>query len=260
MTHPNAPPAGSTAALIESLLDTLSDSFVARDELRARFEPVLAEFVRRAVEPAKVAHELRNPLAVIETSAFVLAEHLSADARAMRHVNRIRQQTEAANVIVQDLLDALPDRPLAGVAIDAEALAREAVESVKTPEGVVVLIEAPPEKVHVWGEARRLRQVLVNLLQNAYAMDFSGEPLTVAVRVRDDEVELSVRDHGPGVDATVRHHLFELGATARPGGHGLGLFISRQTAERHGGTLSLDTPDGGGARFTLTLPRAAEPT
>ncbi len=107
-----------------------------------------------------------------------------------------------------------------------------------------------------------LRQVLVNLLQNAarYAPD-SG-PVRIEASESADSVEVRVVDHGPGVPEPERLRIFEPYNRARPGlrgsGSGLGLAISRGFVAAHGGTLRVETTPGGGATFVVTLPRAQE--
>jgi two-component system sensor histidine kinase KdpD len=102
-----------------------------------------------------------------------------------------------------------------------------------------------------------LRQVLVNLIQNAahYAPD---SELRVEVREAEDTVEVRVVDHGPGIPEPERLRIFEPYNRSRPGvrgrGSGLGLAISRGFVAAHGGTLQVETTPGGGATFVVRLP------
>jgi signal transduction histidine kinase len=104
------------------------------------------------------------------------------------------------------------------------------------------------------GDPVQLRQVFVNLLENAvYAASPAGE---VAVRADrgGDAVEVHVEDSGPGVDEATRRRLFEPLITTKERGIGLGLALVKRIAERHGGTVSYSDRAGGGARFTVRLP------
>jgi signal transduction histidine kinase len=100
----------------------------------------------------------------------------------------------------------------------------------------------------------RIRQVVANLLSNAFKFAPGGTPVTVAVTSRDDLAEITVHDEGPGIPADRRGELFGKFARLGRSGHGmgLGLYISRAIAQAHGGTLEL--LDGPGATFALTLP------
>jgi signal transduction histidine kinase len=106
----------------------------------------------------------------------------------------------------------------------------------------------------VQGDPVQLRQVLVNLVENAV---YAASPIgTVAVRGRraDGFVLLDVEDTGPGVDPSTRRRLFEPLITTKEKGIGLGLALVKRIAERHGGAVEYADRPGGGARFTVRLP------
>ena len=115
--------------------------------------------------------------------------------------------------------------------------------------------DCPPAR----GEAARLAQVVLNLLLNA-ADAIQGEG-TITLEVRPIEggfVELAVADTGPGIPASIREHLFEPFVTTKPPGQGtgLGLAVCHTIIERLGGTIEVDSPPEGGARFVVRLPIA----
>jgi two-component system, NtrC family, sensor histidine kinase HydH len=104
------------------------------------------------------------------------------------------------------------------------------------------------------GDPVQLRQILVNLVENAvYAASPEGQ-VVVRGRVAGGEVLLSVEDTGPGVDPSVRGRLFEPLITTKERGIGLGLALVKRIAERHGGGVEYSEREGGGARFTVRLP------
>jgi signal transduction histidine kinase len=203
---------------------------------------------------ASIGHDLRNPLGVIETSLFILRGRIAGDERARKHADRIQEQVDIAGRIVTNLLDMIRNRPLAREPVSLAALAEAVVGSVSRADGVAVellgLADLPP----VEGDAGQLRQVLVNLLENAV---FAAAPVgTVTVRGRRQPggVALEVEDTGPGVDPATRRRLFEPLITTKERGVGLGLALCKRIAERHGGDVAYADRPGGGARFTLTLP------
>ena len=213
---------------------------------------------------AGVAHELRNPLAVIETSVFLLHEQVGDDPRAARQLRRIAEQLRIAGAIVNDLLDAVRGRhaaPPPSAAFDLAGVVREAVAWVPRPPRLALALRLPDEPVLVPGDARRVRQVVVNLVANAVqSLDGRDDSpgVTVALDADERHARVAVRDHGPGIAEALLPRLFEPFETTRPDGTGLGLALSRQIARDHGGELraeSLAPAEGGGARFTLTLPR-----
>ncbi len=211
---------------------------------------------------AGVAHELRNPLSVIETSVFLLQERVADDTRATRQLERIRAQVGIASDIVGDLLDAARNRPAAMLPVDLAAIAREAVTWVPRPADTVVEAKLPVGVAVVSGDARRLRQVLINLVSNALqAMRAVSPPrLTLSLAVADGFAAVTVRDHGPGIAPDHLARLFEPLWSTRADGVGLGLALSREIAVAHGGTLQADNAPDGGATFTLRLPLPPAPS
>ncbi len=202
-----------------------------------------------------VAHELRNPLAVIATSVFILRDNVPDTPVTARHLKRITEQLQVANEILEDLLAAVRDRPIEKASVALGAVVREAVARVPRAQTAVHLAldaELPP----VEGDARRLAQVVINLVSNAVqALAASPAPAVTVTLSRDGaEAVLTVDDNGPGLAPEVLPRLFDPLFSTRPDGTGLGLALSRRIAEAHGGTLTASNLDAGGARFTLRVP------
>jgi signal transduction histidine kinase len=200
-----------------------------------------------------IGHELRNPLSVIETSLYILKSRVT-DERAQKHASRIGEQLVIANDIITKLLDMIRDKPLQRIAVDLPALVRDAVSAVARPEGVALSLEGIDGLPLVAGDPVQLRQVLVNLLENAvHAAGESGR-VRVTGTGGGGRVELSVEDSGKGVDDSIRVRLFEPLITTKAKGIGLGLALVKRIVERHGGTVSYQRSELGGARFTVRLP------
>jgi signal transduction histidine kinase len=153
--------------------------------------------------------------------------------------------------ITNDLLDFARTAALHRSPADPVALAR------------AVAVDTDPARVRVdadrapgaWSlDADKLRQVLLNVVQNALAIDKAGGPVEVAVTVSDRELRLTVRDHGPGLPAGEVEQLFQPFFTTRTKGTGLGLPVSRRIARLHGGDLLAANHPDGGAVFTITIP------
>ena len=201
-----------------------------------------------------IGHELRNPLGVMESSLYLLQRRIGDDERARKHVDRIGEQVTIANQIISDLLDMIRDRPLERERVVLAGVIESALASIKRPAEVRVLVDGVVELPEIEADASRLRQVLVNLIDNAvHAVGAAGE-----VRVRGEaqggEVVLAVEDTGQGVDPSIRARLFEPLVTTKTKGIGLGLSLVRRIVERHGGTVTYQPREGGGARFVVRLP------
>jgi signal transduction histidine kinase len=201
-----------------------------------------------------IGHDLRNPLGVIETSLYILRGRVGTDERTVKHLDRIAEQLGVANGIITNLLDMIRDRPLRREPVALGEVVAGAAAAVRRPQGVRLALDGVDALPAVDGDPVQLRQVFVNLLENAvYAASPAGE---VAVRAHrgGDAVEVHVEDSGPGVDEATRRRLFEPLITTKERGIGLGLALVKRIAERHGGTVSYSDRAGGGARFTVRLP------
>ena len=109
------------------------------------------------------------------------------------------------------------------------------------------------------GDAQRLHQALLNLLSNGIKYCRAGDKITVIARLDDDHLDVSVADTGPGIPAAALPNIFERfyrvpGTEERAIGTGLGLTITRQIVEAHGGEISVSSEEGKGATFAFTLP------
>ncbi len=201
-----------------------------------------------------IGHDLRNPLGVIETSLFILRGRLGEDERARKHVDRIKEQLDVANGIITNLLDMIRNRPLSPEPVALAQVVAGVMGAVKAPPGVALEVEGLDALPPVQGDPTQLRQVLVNLVENAV---YAASPIgTVAVRGRREPgaVLLDVEDTGPGVDPATSRRLFEPLITTKERGIGLGLALVKRIAERHGGGVEYADRTGGGARFTVRLP------
>jgi signal transduction histidine kinase len=203
---------------------------------------------------ASIGHDLRNPLGVIETSLYILRGRLAEDERARKHADRIKEQLDIANGIITNLLDMVRNRPLQREPVRLAEVVAAARSGLRWPMGVGVELVGLAELPEIEGDAGQLRQVLVNLLENAA---FAAAPTgTVTIRGRPEAsaVAIDVEDTGPGVDPATRRRLFEPLITTKDHGIGLGLSLCKRIAERHGGEVVYSDREGGGARFTLRLP------
>ena len=203
-----------------------------------------------------IGHELRNPLSVIETSLYILKGRTGEDERAQKHVGRIGEQLVIANDIITKLLDMIRDKPLQRSPVDLAGLARATGEAVQRPPGVslgFVGMEGLPE---VQGDPVQLRQVLVNLVENAVHAAAPEGQVRVSGGSGEGVVTVTVEDSGQGVDESVRARLFEPLITTKAKGIGLGLALVKRIVERHGGTLGYQRSSLGGAAFWVKLPFA----
>ena len=251
-------------------------AFVALEGItrRKRAEEALVQEARNKDRfLAVLSHELRNPLAPIRNSLFVLERADPGGGRAREAQAVIGRQVTHLTRIVEDLLDVT--RIAQGkIRIEAEPLelddvARRTIEDHRltfAESGVVLESHLPAKPLWVSGDATRLAQVLGNILGNA--VKFTPRGGTVAVRLTREggEAVLSVRDTGVGIDPEMQGRLFEPFMQAPQtidrtlGGLGLGLAMVKELVELHGGEVAVaSVGQGHGSTFTVRLPLGAAP-
>ena len=236
-------------------------SKVARDVTeRRRAEQAKDEFL------AMLGHELRNPLAALQSA---IAAACLDEARRDRALDIARRQSAQLQRIVDDLLD-VTRVTLGTIALRKERLllaniVERAVEVTRQQieeRGHTVAVSVPPA-ITVDGDAGRLEQVLVNVLINAAKYTPPGGRIEIDARAPSEEIVLSVRDNGMGISAEMLPHVFDLFAQAdksldrAQGGLGLGLTLARRLVELHGGTIEAWSDGcGQGAEILVRLPAA----
>ena len=210
----------------------------------------------------KMAHEVRNPIAAIELNAELVGdlvkERGGADMEeAATLVTAIREQVSALDALTEEYLafarfprpqydeDSVNEMVAALVEFVRPVAARQGSAVEATTDQAV-----PPMAI----DRTLLRQAILNLVKNGLEALKRGGKLTVGTRRVDDQVEIAIRDTGPGIAPDVGKRLFEQFFTTKPQGTGLGLYISRQIIEEHGGTLRWESAPGAGTTFTASLP------
>ncbi len=209
---------------------------------------------------ASIGHELRNPLAVMQTSLHLLQRSVETIPKAMKHADRIAVQVAACNEIIGSLLDMARDRPAERKRVSPRAIVDEALGLMPSID-VPVEVVASDELEDVCVDPGQTRQLVTNLVSNAIeATRGRGSKVVVEVAVIDGGLRLRVEDEGPGISEEVREHLFEPLFTTRAKGIGLGLPLCQRIAEGHGGTITATNRPEGGARFEVHLPPPPEAT
>ncbi|VXB58108.1 Histidine kinase [Burkholderia sp. 8Y] len=218
-----------------------------------------------------LSHELRNPLAPLQSAAEIIRQANPADNRAAVATDIVSRQVHALSVMLGDLLDA--ERTTNGMfSLRTERVAlRSVLEDACNSVRVVaeahrqtLTVEWPGPLISVDVDRVRLGQVFANVLINATQHAPTGGVISIHTNVEESAVSVTISDTGPGVPAEIRDRVFEpfvQGPTSldRPkGGIGVGLAIARQIVEKHGGTLAVqETEDQRWADFVIRLPRAS---
>ncbi len=242
--------------------------------LNAMLSQIEAAFAQRTASEnrlrrfiADASHELRTPLTSIRGYSEMLRRGASdspADSDLARR--RIEEESVRMSTLVDDmLLIARLDqgRPLETKAVDLRAIASDAAADARAvaPHREITINASDP--VMVRGDDTRLRQVVGNLVRNALVHTPSGTPIEIGVTTQNGTAQLTVTDHGPGLQIEDKSKIFEPFYRADPsrsrdsGGAGLGLSIVTAVVAAHGGRVDVKETSGGGATFEVELPLAS---
>jgi PAS domain S-box-containing protein len=243
-----------------------------------RLELVREQAARREAEEsnrmkdyflATLSHELRTPINALLGWAQVLQQAGLDPTLRDRAIEAIQRNVSIQAQLVSDILDVARLRS-GGVTIDSSPVAIRGVvaAALEVMRPVIIqkrleVVEQIPEEAVVRGDARRLQQVCWNLLSNSAKFLDPGGVIWITARRDGDAIELAIEDNGPGIPEDFLPYAFDQFRQADPtvtrehGGLGLGLAISRDLVQLHGGTISAANRAQGGAVFTVRLAAAA---
>lgn len=238
------------AVTLNHMLDRLQESF----ETQRRFT-------------ADASHELRTPVTAIAGHANYLLRRTHPTPEQVDSLTVIRRESDRMGKLVSDLLELA--RADAGLTIQrapmnlVEVLEAVDMEIAPVSAGAEIVVETPGPVVEVDGDAARLKQVVLNLVQNA--LNAGAKHVRLSLERERDGVRLEVLDDGPGIPADAIPHLFERfyrvdGArSGRGNGAGLGLAIVKWIVQQHEGRVEVDSRPGEGTVFAVLLPGPGAP-
>jgi signal transduction histidine kinase len=243
---------------------------VRTDELRssyAELRTVQSELVTKnqlaAVGElaAAIAHEVRNPLAVIVNAVAGLRRVSGSEEDRGILLSIVDEEAARLNRLVTDLLRFARPVNVKRSPVSLVELANRSRSQVLDGHEIVVTIGDDPDIQTVWVDPSLFRLVFDNLVQNACQSMRSGGRVDILVTrgalATGPAVSIEIKDHGHGMEAEVRERALDPFFTTRPSGTGLGLPIVQRIVEAHGGELSIDSHEGEGTKVTLRLPLGA---
>ncbi len=252
---------GPREALPDALLslDTLLDLDLAivEDAYQAEYSARLQRTERLATlgqVAGGVAHELRNPLNVIKTSAYFLLNARAASAeKSAEHLRRIERNVDLADGVIQSL-SSFARMPAPGLGrVPLDACLREALELNPPGDSVAVALDCPESLPAAVGDVDGLRIVFGNLIRNAGDAMPGGGRLAISASAGDGRIEVRVVDSGVGIPPEALARVTEPLFSTKARGLGLGLAIVRSILERIGGRLDVRSRPGEGSTFTVSL-------
>jgi two-component system phosphate regulon sensor histidine kinase PhoR len=254
-------PAGAVAGRIFAFRDISTERVV---------EQMKSDFV------AAVSHELRTPLTSIYGFAETLLRQdvLFGEAERRTFLGYIASESERLTGIVDQLLNVARldtgDLQVNLVPTDVRAVVSDVVQSAEqapSSNGHSFVVELPEEPLDAEADGEKLRQILVNLVDNAVKYSPDGGKVTVAARRAEERVQVRVEDEGVGIPEEEQRRIFTrfyrgeaFSRDPGSGGTGLGLFIARGLVSAMGGRMWVDSREGAGSSFAFELPLSREPT
>jgi PAS domain S-box-containing protein len=250
--------------------------------MRREYEEALSEHARRLQQAdrakdefiATLSQELRNPLAPLRNAVSLLLRDDKVDERTLRIHRTMARLVDQLVRLVDDLFDiacvsrgdlALRREPVQLAIVIRNAL--ETVEPILHARRHRLSVQMPSERIWVDADARRLAQVVANLIDNAARYTADGGQVEVLLEREEGGAVVRVRDNGPGLSPESRRRIFDLfdrgdlAPGVGDGGLGVGLALARRLAQLHGATLEAASEGAGrGSEFRLVIPVVVDPT
>jgi two-component system, NtrC family, sensor histidine kinase PilS len=214
---------------------------------------------------ARMAHEIRNPLAAMSGSVQMLAEQGSIGGNDGRLLEIVLRESDRLNKLISEfLVYARPPSP-DKVTVDLNALIEDLrlLLLADSRFGSVEIVNRVPPHLQILADSHQISQVFLNLLRNSAEAMSDGGLIVIESRFllngaegfrKSPTVLITVTDSGPGIDAETAKHIFEPFWTSKADGTGLGLAVIYRIIEAHGGSISVESPPTGGCSFTIMLP------
>lgn len=246
---------GKLATAFNTMLDSIQRAFSNEQQLRGNLKAFLAD----------VSHELRTPLTAVRGYTDVLLRGgLKDQALTERVLRSMQGETERMTRLISDLLSLSRIEAEIGMRaerVDLRTVCQEACNEVRVTAGSRELVLNINGPVAAPVDRDRLKQVVLNLLQNAVQHTPERGHISVSVHAADGSGVIQVADDGDGIAVDELPHVFErfyrgLGSADKPGGVGLGLAITKAIVEAHHGKIAVASAPKQGTTFTVALPLA----
>ena len=203
-----------------------------------------------------ISHELRNPLGVIDSSAYYLKTKLkNADKKVQEHLDRIKSSVGHATAIIQSVLDLTRMNKQKLEKLDLMPIVSETIATSMVPATVTVVRDFQEAEVLVNADRKQFRLAFNNMVKNAVDAMHGKGSLSVAVRsTAGGKAEVSFADTGPGITPENLDKIFQPLFSTKAKGIGFGLSIAKMIVDKHGGTIEAKSDLGKGATITIELP------
>lgn len=212
---------------------------------------------------SRVAHEVRNPLNVMEGAAYYLKNTYSDRNDVVKHASLIQKTVKKLDRFSRDLLSFAKPEELQKESVDFNARVREKAQvflQFKNDKNVHITLNLQSALPKIFADAFKIDEVLDNILQNAYDASFAGGEISITTQYIHPHVCLSVKDNGCGIPAGQQQNVFEPFFSTKANGTGLGLCIVRKIVEAHGGGIKIASGENKGTEIAVMFPGGSHDT
>ncbi|MEE1314628.1 MAG: HAMP domain-containing sensor histidine kinase [Faecalimonas sp.] len=205
---------------------------------------------------SKFSHEIRNPLTTL-SSTVQLIEMQHPEVKEFRHWSSLTYDMEYMNQLLDELSNYAKSERVNAENFDLLALLEKVTLSFAASiaqSEVEYTSKLDPRIGQFYGDSTKLQQVLLNLLKNALDASTPNGSIFLDASLQDNTIVISIKDTGCGISAEQLPTIFEPFVTYKKGGSGLGLAICEHVIKAHNGTITVDSTEGVGTTFCVTLP------
>ena len=200
---------------------------------------------------ASMAHDLKNPLAIIKSSSDILQKNVNLDSELQEVVNRMNRAIDRMSHQINDVLNFVRKTPLDTQQVNVTEILEKAKSSLKIPENISLSI--PTSEIKIIGDPRKLEVVFINLFLNSIqAIGNNPGKIHCSINKKNNHVEIVIEDTGSGIPESIFTRIFDPLVTSKHKGTGLGLSTCKNIIEQHNGTISAKNNP---TQFTISLPQ-----
>ena len=253
--------------VVQKDLENANQTLETKVEARTReLKSVLDELIKKerlvtiGQMASIVSHEIRNPLAVIKNSAYLIKTKIDnldiEDPKVERHLSIIDSEIKQANDIISEILGFARTRDLQLNPNNINAYLRDIISSSIVPDNVEIMDEISEQDAKVNIDAEEIKQAIRNLIGNAVEIlaEKDTGKIVVSTKIKANAVKISISDNGPGMDEETKEKIFTPFFTTKARGTGLGLAVVKKAINRHNGKIKVLSKLGKGSIFNIYLP------
>ncbi len=211
---------------------------------------------------SSISHEIKNPLSAMALHAEILEGQfkkmeIKQKTKVLKSIETLQSESRRLNRIIQQFLTLARPSKLELNLIKLNKIVEDVLELVHQQAqeiGVLIASDLDPSIGAIYGDEDQLKQVLLNLILNAFAATDAGGRVEVSTRSEHEKVIIQVKDTGRGIPEGVRNNIFDLYFTTKKDGGGIGLSVCQNIIKVHDGRIHFESVEGEGTIFTIVLP------